>query len=134
MFDCNAPRFSLALATVATLAPCWAPAAGVAVQEGVFCNRETQLDAVVAGMGLGLHPRHAVEIVNGDTISCTYVDVLAYLLEAPEALDGSAPMPRYRADLVGVLVGGRLRPVSPPAEVFFIAPLGLTGAALQRRL
>ena len=126
-----APR--LALATVAALAPGWALAFGVAVQ-GVFCNGETQLDAVVAGMSQGLHPRNAVEIVNRGAIHCTYVDLLQYLVEAPEALDTSAPMPRYRADLVGVLVGGRLRQMSPAAEVFFVTPRGLNDAALQRRL
>lgn len=123
---------SLALA-VASLGPFAAAAEGLALQ-GVFCSGEAALGAALAGMAGGLTPRAAAEAVNVDAVRCTAVDLLHYVVEAPQPLDGSAATPRYRADLVGVVLGAHYRPVSPPVTVYFVTPQGLTDASLQRRL
>ncbi len=123
---------SLVLAALATLAPTDAAADGLPLQ-GMFCSGEAALDAALAGIASGLAPRAAAAAVNQDAVRCTCVDLLHYVVEAPEPLESHAGVPRYRADLVGVVVGGRLRPVSPPVTVFFVTPRGLPDAILQRR-
>jgi hypothetical protein len=127
-------RLARAAAAVAATAPSAALAADLAVGEGVFCNGANELDAILTAMELGLDPRHAVELANSDAIRCTYIDSIQYMLDHVEALEEAAATPRYRGELVGVIVGGRLRPVSPGAELFFVTPGGLTDASLQRRL
>jgi hypothetical protein len=131
------PRISIRLglaAAVAAAGPSAVLAADLVLGEGVFCNGVRELDAVVAAMAQGIDPRQAVEMANGAAIRCSYIDRIQFVLEAAEALEGAAATPRYRGELVGVVVGGRLRPVSPGAEVFFVTPGGLTEASLQRRL
>jgi hypothetical protein len=131
------PRISIRLglaAAVAAAAPSAVLAADLVLGEGVFCNGPRELDAIVAAMAQGVDPRHAVEVANGAAIRCSYIDRIGYVLAGAEALGGDAATPRYRAELVGVVVGGRLRPVSPGAEVFFVTPGGLTEASLHRRL
>jgi hypothetical protein len=127
-------RLAHAAAAVAAAAPSAALAADLAIGEGIFCNGVTELDAILAAMEAEVDPRRAVEMANGDAIRCTYIDQIQYVLEAAEALEGGAATPRYRGERVGVVLGGRLRPVSPGAEVFFATPGGLADASLQRRL
>jgi hypothetical protein len=51
------------------------------------------------------------------------VDLLHYIVERPRII-GEIPaefvLVKYEGELVGVIVGGRVRPVSPPVRVFFI--------------
>jgi hypothetical protein len=102
----------------------------------MFCNTEAQIDGALARVGEGWTPHTAVALVNDGDAVCTYVDRLHYVVERPEALGEtgrSAPLAKYRATLVGVVVGDRLRPVAPPVEVFFVTPERIAEALVERR-
>ena len=103
--------------------------------QGLFCNTEAQLDAALASFVRLRSFAAAAEIANVDEVACTYVDALHYLIEAPAEIAGGGGLvlPRYRGRLVGVLAGGRLRPVSPPVEVHFVTPGRLAGAVVEHR-
>jgi hypothetical protein len=102
--------------------------------QGLFCNTEAQLDRALAAVAAGLTPTRAAELANRDAVACTHVDRLHYLIEQPVALGEGAVAPvRYRGALTGVLVGGALRPVSPPVELFFVTPARVAGAVVERR-
>jgi hypothetical protein len=103
--------------------------------QGIFCNSERQLDAVIAAMDAGVPPSVAVDRLNRDAILCTYIDLLHFALDRPVALsdEGVGRPVKHRAMLTGVLAGDRLRAVAPPVEVFFVTPDRLTGVAVERR-
>ena len=103
---------------------------------GLFCNTEEQIDEALGHVSRNVAPRAAAELANDEEIACTYVDLLHYIVEQPRIIGeipGAPPLVKYEAKLVGVVVGGNIRPVSPPATVFFIAPERLRGAAVERR-
>ena len=104
--------------------------------QGLFCNTEEQIDGALAHIGQGRPPRTAAGLVNDGGAVCTYVDRLHYAVEHPRVVGedgGHVALVKYRATLVGVVVGGNLRAVSPPVEVFFVSPERLAGAAIERR-
>jgi hypothetical protein len=102
--------------------------------QGLFCNTEAQIDRARADILGGLTPSRAADLANRDAVVCTHVDRLHYLIEGPVALgDEGFPLVTYRGALVGVLVGGALRPVSPAAELFFLTPRRVAGAVTERR-
>jgi hypothetical protein len=106
------------------------PAAGQELRlQGLFCNTKAQLDRALARMGSGLDPHLAAEIENRDAVSCTYVDRLHYLVRHPVRVGAV----KYEASLTGVVVGGEVRPVSPPARIFFATPEPIAAAAVERR-
>jgi hypothetical protein len=103
---------------------------------GLFCNTEEQIDEAFGYMSRNVPPRAAAELTNDDEIACTYVDLLHYIIEQPQVIGeipAEFPLVKYEGKLVGVVVGGRVRPVSPPAPVFFIARERLPGAVVERR-
>ena len=109
--------------------------AGVAVQ-GLFCNAAEQIDETVTHMRKGLSPRAAVEIVNREAVVCTFVDLLRYVVHRPvviKEMPGSFPLFKYEGMLVGVVVGGAVRPVTPPVHIFFAIPERLVDAPLEGR-
>ncbi len=101
--------------------------------QGMFCNTEQQIDSALALVGKGSTPRTAVALVNGGDTLCTYVDLLTYVVERPVAIGGRVSLAKYRGLLTGVVVGGRLRDVSPPVEVFFVTPERIADAAVERQ-
>ena len=103
---------------------------------GLFCNTEEQIDEALGHMSRNVAPRAAAELTNDDEVVCTYVDLLHYIVERPQIIGqipAEVPLVKYEGELVGVIVGGRLRPVSPPARVFFIARRRLPNAVIERR-
>ena len=103
---------------------------------GLFCNTEDQIDEALGYMSRNVAPRAAAELTNDDEIVCTYVDLLHYIVEQPVVIGeipGALPLVKYEAQLVGVVVGGNIRPVSPPARVFFVIHERLAGAVAERR-
>lgn len=108
---------------------------GLALQ-GLFCNAAEQIDETVMHMRNGLSPRAAVEIVNRDAVVCTFVDLLHYVVDRPvviKEIRGSFPLFKYEATLVAVVVGGAVRPVTPPVRIFFALPEKLGNAPLEGR-
>ncbi len=128
-------RRRLAAAFAAGLAAGAPAAAGEAHRlQGLFCNTEAQIDRARADILGGLPPVRAADLANRDAVVCTHVDRLHFLIERPVALeDDGFPLVKYRGALVGVLAGEALRPVSPPAEVFFLTPGRVAGAVTERR-
>jgi hypothetical protein len=97
--------------------------------QGLFCNAEDQLDRAIVRMGRGLDPHLAAELENRDAVACTWVDRLHYLVRHPVRVGGAT----YEASLTGVVVGGAVRPVSPPVRVFFATPEPIAAATVERR-
>ena len=98
--------------------------------QGLFCNSEEQLDRTLAFVGQRLAPRTAVALANDDAVVCTFVDVLRYVVDEPVLIDEihlGAPVFKYQGWLVGVVVGDALRPVTPPAQIFFALQEKLAG-------
>lgn len=114
--------------------PATAEGRGEALQ-GIFCNTEAQLDAVLAAMSAGASPGGAVEIANVGAVACTLVDRLGFVVVDPVVVadGGAAPFAKHRGTLTGVLAGGALRPVTPPVTVFFATPDRLAEAREERR-
>ena len=98
---------------------------------GLFCNSEAQIDETLARMRQNLTPQAAVELTNEKQVVCVYADKIEYMVVHPvmigEILSESSLI-KYQATLVGVLVGGRVRPVEPSVEIFFVTPERLTDA------
>jgi len=103
--------------------------------QGLFCNTEAQIDQALADISAGVSARQAADRANREAVVCTYVDRIEYLIARPVALGGTAlPLVKYRGALVGVSVGGDLRPVTPEAELYFLTPVKVVGAAIERRI
>lgn len=105
--------------------------------QGLFCNLESQLDRALDDIDRGVSPQAAAGLVNSAAVVCTYVDLLHYVVAAPVNIGvgrGRLPVIKYRGTLVGVLLGGELRGLVPPAEVFFVTPQPIASAAVERRL
>ncbi len=104
--------------------------------QGLFCNDAAQIDEAVRSMRRGLPPRAAAALVNRDRVVCTFVDVLHYIVEHPVVIReaaGSFPLLEYEGTLVAVVVGGAVRPVTPPVRIFFAIPERLAGAVQEGR-
>ena len=105
--------------------------------QGVFCNTEDQIDKAVAYMAMHHAPRAAVELVNGGGVVCNYVDLIHYVVESPlmvGAVSGSVRLFKYEATLKAISVGGVAREVSPPAQIFFVTPLAISGVPIAERV
>ena len=102
------------------------------VLHGLFCNTEAQIDESLAHLSLNLTPQAAVEMTNTKMIACVFADKVQYMVIHPFIIGGKnrgLSLMKYQATLVGVLVGGNIRPVEPPVQVFFVTTEPLTGVA-----
>lgn len=129
-------RRHLPVAAVAALLAGGGPALADEVHrlQGLFCNTEAQIDQALTEMAASASPRRAADLVNRDAVVCTYVDRIEYLIARPVALGHPAlPLVKYRGALVGVVVGGTLRPVTPEVELHFLTPQQIVGAAIGGR-
>lgn len=112
------------------------PVAGRPLQ-GLFCNSAEQIDEIVTHLRKGLSPRVAVELVNREAVVCTFVDLLRYVVDRPvviKEIPGSFPLFKYEGMLVAVVVGGAVRPVTPPVHIFFAIPERLADAPMEGRV
>lgn len=104
--------------------------------QGLFCNAAEQIDDALAHMRGGLSPRAAVGLINRDEVVCTFADLLRYVVDQPvviQEIRGPFPMFKYEGTLVAVMVGGVVRPVTPPVHIFFAIPERLDDAPLEGR-
>jgi hypothetical protein len=111
------------------------PGAGLALQ-GLFCNSPEQIDETVTHMRNGLSPRAAVELVNREAVVCTFVDLLHYVVDRPvliKEIPDSFSLFKYEGTLVAVVVGGAIRPMTPPVQIYFAIPQRLGDAPLEGR-
>jgi hypothetical protein len=135
--DRATPRKTLALAACLALAvhsPVLAQDQPLRLQ-GLFCNTEKQIDGALGLMSQGQTPQAAAALTNGSEVVCTYVDELRYVVEHPVEIwqnKSAVAAAKYKGALTGVIVGGRLRPISPPVEIFFAVPERLAAAAVER--
>ena len=100
------------------------------VLNGLFCNTEAQIDETLAHMSFNLPPQAAVELMNEKKVACVLADKVQYMVIRPFIIGGKnrgTSLIKYQAMLVGVLVGGNIRPVEPPVQVFFVTPEPLAG-------
>ena len=103
--------------------------------QGLFCNSEEQIDGALGFMSQGQTPQAATALTNTNEVVCTYVDELRYVVEHPVEIwqnKSAVAAAKYKGMLTGVVVGQRLRPVSPPAEIFFAIPIWLAQTAVER--
>jgi len=104
--------------------------------QGLFCNAAEQIDDALSHMRGGLSPQAAVQLINDDEVVCTFVDALHYVVDRPvliQEIRGTFPLFKYEATLVSVIVGGVVRPVTPPVHIFFAIPERLDDAPLEGR-
>jgi len=104
--------------------------------QGLFCNAAEQIDDALSHMRTGLSPQAAVHLINDDEVVCTFVDSLRYVIDRPviiQEIRGAFPLFKYQGTLVAVIVGGAVRPVTPPVNIFFAIPERLADAPLEER-
>ncbi len=103
------------------------------VLHGLFCNTEAQIDEAIAHMAQNFTPRAAVELTNEKMVACVLADRVQYMITHPFMIgerSGRLTLIKYQATLVGVLVGGNIRPLEPPVQIFFVLPERLDGATV----
>ena len=103
------------------------------VLHGLFCNTEAQIDEAIAHMALNFTPRAAVDLTNEKVIACVLADRVQYMITHPFMIgerSGGLSLIKYQATLVGILVGGNIRPLEPPVQIFFVLPERLDGATV----
>ena len=125
-------------ATLAVLAflPCWQAGAGTRqVLHGLFCNMEKQVDATVALLRPDVTLDAAVAIANSSKVKCVLAKDIEFVVVDPVAIGEieylGLQFTKYEGSLVGVMVGGNLRPVEPPVKTFFVGIELLISAAKQ---
>src|SRR5690606_27761880 len=102
--------------------------------QGLCCNTEGQINQALTEMAASASPRRPAALVNRDAVVCSYVAHTGYLTARPLALGHAAmPLAKYRRALVGVVVGGTRRPVTPEVELHFLTPQQIVGAAIGGR-
>jgi hypothetical protein len=104
--------------------------------QGLFCNTAEQIDDALTHMRGGLSPQAAVGLINGGEVVCTFVDSLRYVIDRPviiQDIRGAFPLFKYEGTLVSVIVGGAVRPVTPPVQIFFAIPERLDDAPMEGR-
>lgn len=101
------------------------------VLHGLFCNTEAQIDEILAHMSRNLAPQAAVEMMNKERVACVLADRIQYMVVHPVIIGGKnrgSSLLKYHATLIGVLVGENVRPVDPPAQIYFVTTERLPGA------
>ena len=102
------------------------------VLHGLFCNTEAQIEETLAHLSLNLAPQAVVELMNREKVACVLADEIQYMVIHPVIISSNirgSSLLKYRATLVGVLVGKNIRQVEPPVQIFFVTTKRLTEAA-----
>jgi hypothetical protein len=110
---------------------------GHSMVQGVFCNSAEQLDQVLATHDNGFSLQGAVEMSNRETIGCSYIDRLHFVVRNPVRTGthhGRLATAKFEAVLTGVVIGNVLRPVSPPASIHFVTHEPPPAVMLEQRL
>jgi hypothetical protein len=64
---------------------------------------------------------------------CVYADKIKYVVIHPIIVGKMLMEPqltKYEATVTGVLVGGAIRPVAPPVQIFFVTAENVPGAVV----
>jgi hypothetical protein len=129
-------REYLSIAAVAAVVSAGGPSFADEVHslQGLFCNTEAQIDNALAGIANGVSLRRAADLANRDAVVCTYVDRIEFLIVRPVVLStATIPLVKYRGSLIGVSVGGVLKPVTPASEVYFLTTEQIASPAIELR-
>lgn len=105
--------------------------------QGLFCNTQKQLEDTLAHVNSGLSPEAAAQLSNEQDVACNYVNLLHYVVVRPTKIGmhhGRLSVMKYEGDLIGVIVGGVLRPVSPSMRTYFITPEPLPEISIGQHL
>jgi hypothetical protein len=101
-----------------------AHAGGSHIADGLFCTKQSDIEATYNLLSEGVSLAGAIALVNRDQVSCAFADRIGYMLVRPSIVDGfghgGAWLRIYEASLIGVLVGGNPRPVEPPLVIYFV--------------
>jgi hypothetical protein len=74
-------------------------------------------------------------LTNVHGIVCTYADKIQFVVSQTFDIghvDRPVSMTKFKAVLVGVLVGNNLRVVAPPVQIYFVTPRRPLGASMER--
>lgn len=101
---------------------------------GVFCHTEAQIETMLDFMREGISVDNAIALTNATAIDCVLADQVNYMVTAPVSIGnvqfGQFRLTKYKATLVGVLVGENPRPIDPPVPIYFIPDRKLTDVAV----
>lgn len=89
---------------------------------GLFCNTQADVNLALNLMAEGRTPGVAAALVNVGAVRCTHVDTIRYVMAQTVVVDGAGSGTIYRGQLTGVMAGGRVVTVAPPAPLFFVTP------------
>jgi hypothetical protein len=100
---------------------------------GLFCNTEAQVRDVLEHYGSDMSLHAAVAHINEVAVNCVVADSIQYVVSQPLIIDtitrNGFTLTLYEASLVGVVVGGNTRPVTPSMRTFFVLDRRLHGVA-----
>ncbi len=105
--------------------------------QGLFCNTLEHLEDTLAHVNKGLSPQSAAQLSNEREVVCSYVNSISYVVVRPTKIGmhhGRLSVMKYEGDLIGVIVGGVLRPVSPSLRTYFVIPEPLPEISVGQRL
>ncbi|MCB1339811.1 MAG: hypothetical protein KDK24_01845 [Pseudooceanicola sp.] len=89
---------------------------------GLFCNTQADVGLALSLMEEGRTPGMAAALVNVDAMRCSHADTIRYVVDQTVIVDGAGSGTIYRGQLTGVVAGGRVMPVTPPAQLYFVTP------------
>jgi hypothetical protein len=122
-----------ALAIAALLLASSAQAEQTRSLHGLFCNTEAQARDVLQHFGSSISLQRAVAIINDGAVNCVVADRIQYVVSQPLIIDtisqNGFKLTLYEASLVGILIGGNTRPISPPLRTYFVLDKRLGGVA-----
>jgi hypothetical protein len=123
----------LALAIATVLLAGGAQAERTWVLHGLFCNTEAQARGVMGHFGSGISLQGAVAEVNEGAVNCVVADRVKYVVSQPLVIDtlsqNGFKLTLYQARLVGIQIGGNIRPILPPMPTYFVLGTRLDGVA-----
>jgi len=100
---------------------------------GLFCNTEAQARDVLEHYGSNMSLHAAVAIVNEGAVNCVVADSIQYVVSQPLIIDTITQkgftLTLYEASLVGILIGGNTRPITPSMRTYFVLDKRLGGVA-----
>jgi hypothetical protein len=101
------------------------------VIRGLFCNTQAQVEETLGHVERNLTLATAVGLTNKDEVACVNATQVRYMVRGAvvvgKASRPGTPLNLYKATLVGVLIGGNPRPISPPLPIYFVTPEPMPG-------
>lgn len=106
---------------------CFSPDAGAGqsrILHGLFCTTPAQVEETLQHVRQNMTITAAVGLTNKNEVACVHATLVRYMV-VDAVVTGHVPQSGtmekiYAATLVGVLVGGNPRPVSPAVPIYFV--------------